>query len=371
MPSRLNLLGLLCLVVAVPASVGYVAAHSSSAGRARLHQARHLPQRSRILNDRRRSAHRSPQTVIASQPAPICHGLSGRTLAISTDKAVHLGLKTYPETLDLHDHEVVLTFDDGPSPATTPAVLNALRQECVRATFFLIGRNAAAYSPLVQRELAEGHTLGHHSMTHPSVTLRGLDEGAAKADIDAGVAADEKAAYGDAVAGAPRVPFFRFPGFADTKPLLDDLDSKHFAVFGADLWAADWLPMSPDAERERVIDLLERSPRHAGIILFHDTKLSTARMMPAFLSDLRNKGYKVVHMMPATRSGEPTKLFEAPKGWSSETEAIIAHVRPDIMVGAHRRFRRRQGSPLAGSSRGAQTRKVRVTFRVAPDVTPK
>ena len=275
-------------------------------------------------------------------------------MAVSTDKPVHIGLKTYPETLDLHDHEVVLTFDDGPSPATTPAVLDALRQACVKATFFLIGRSAAANPALVRRELAEGHTLGHHSMTHPSVTLRGLDERAGEAEIDAGIAADETAAYGVAPAGGPRVPFFRFPGFADTRHLLDDLDGRHIAVFGADLWAADWLPMSPDAERRRVINLLERSPRHAGIVLFHDTKLSTARMLPDFLRDLRIRGYTVVDVVPAKQGGEPTALTEAPKDWSSETEAIIAHVWPTIVPGGRRRLGRIEGraSRQAGLSRG-------------------
>ena len=286
----------------------------------------------------------SPRAVDASS-RPVCQGLSGRTLAISTDKPVHIGLKTYPETLDLHDHEVVLTFDDGPSSATTPLVLDALRQECVKATFFTIGRNTAANPSLVKRELAEGHTLGHHTMTHPAVTLRGLDEPAAEAEIDKGIAADEQAEYGAVATSGPRVPFFRFPGFADTQALLHDLDTKHIAVFSTDLWAADWLPMSPDVEREQVMKRLERSPHHAGIILFHDTKRSTAAMLPAFLNELRTKGYKVAHLVPAGQDGEPATYTKAPKGWSSETEAVIARLWPKITAGMHQHASQHQNEP--------------------------
>ena len=65
-----------------------------------------------------------------------------RTLTLSTAGGFAIGLQTYPQTLALADHEVVLTFDDGPWPTTTPKVLDALARECVKATFFLIGRNA-------------------------------------------------------------------------------------------------------------------------------------------------------------------------------------------------------------------------------------
>ena len=63
----------------------------------------------------------------------------------------------------------MLTFDDGPWPATTQKVLAALAQECVRATFFLIGKPASEHPELVRRIAAEGHTIGHHTWTHRSL----------------------------------------------------------------------------------------------------------------------------------------------------------------------------------------------------------
>ena len=246
----------------------------------------------------------------------------GTSRTIAVGGGVTIGLKTYPQTLDLNDHEVVLSFDDGPWPHTTPRILDALAAECVKATFFLIGRNAAAAPALVRREVAEGHTVGHHTWSHPAVTLRGLSEPLALDEIDRGMMTDDKAAYG-AFKERPRVPFFRFPGFADTKPLLDDLAKRNIAVFGADLWASDWIPMTPEAELDRLMERLARARR--GIILLHDTKQQTADMMPAFLAALRTGGYHVVGLVPGLPGAA---LRSAPAGWTSETEIVLSHAWP-------------------------------------------
>ena len=162
----------------------------------------------------------------------------------------------------------MLTFDDGPWPGTTSRVLDALKRECARATFFLLGRNAAAHPALARRELAEGHTVAHHTFAHP--LLNHMRVGAAEAEIDRGIAAVEMALYGQAHR-VPRTPFFRFPGFASSPALLDRLAARGMTVFGADFWASDWLPMRPaeelrltlarlDAQRRRHRSL----PRHQG-----------------------------------------------------------------------------------------------------------
>ena len=242
---------------------------------------------------------------------------TARVLSLGTQGGFTVGMKTYPQSLALGDHEVVLTFDDGPWPATTPKILDALAAECVQATFFLIGRNAAAAPSLVKRELAEGHTIGHHSYSHPAVTLRGLSLEAAKADIARGFAADDVAAYGSA-AERPRVPFFRYPGFGDSPALNEWLKSSDIGVFGTDIWASDWSAMSPEAELALVLKRLEAQKR--GIILFHDTKAQTANMLPAFLQELRLRGYKIVHIVPGIGAAQTRP---APLGWSSETERTM------------------------------------------------
>jgi len=242
---------------------------------------------------------------------------TSRRIEVGTQGGPAIGFKSYPQSLPLNDHEVVLTFDDGPWPGTTPAILTALAAQCVKATFFLIGRNANAAPALVRRELAEGHTIAHHSFSHPGVTMRGLDEAKARSDIDKGFTAVDTAAYGKADK-EPRVKFFRYPGFADTPSLNAWLGERNIAIFGTDLWASDWLKMTPDEEEKLLLTRLEKLGR--GIILLHDTKQSTAAMLPKFLADLRERGYRIVHLIPGSGSVE---TVPAPPGWTSETEAIL------------------------------------------------
>src|SRR5438132_5117999 len=101
-----------------------------------------------------------------------CSGNSGalgtaRVLAVDSMTTPRVGRKHFPQTLPLGAKEVVLTFDDGPWPGSTERILDALRHECVKASFFLLGRNAVDHPALARRELAEGHTVAHHSYSHP------------------------------------------------------------------------------------------------------------------------------------------------------------------------------------------------------------
>jgi peptidoglycan/xylan/chitin deacetylase (PgdA/CDA1 family) len=219
---------------------------------------------------------------------------TSRVLAVDAATTPRVGLKSFPQTLPLRDHEVVLTFDDGPWPATTPRVLAALAAECVRATFFLIGKPASEHPELVRRIAAEGHTIGHHTWQHRS--LKHIRPDSAREEIDRGIAADEMALHGKATP-VPSTPFFRFPGFESTPATLNLLQSRGIVVFGADLWASDWNPMTPGQELKLLIDRLKTAGK--GIILLHDTKARTAAMLPDFLRYLRDNGYRVVHLVPA------------------------------------------------------------------------
>jgi len=230
---------------------------------------------------------------------------TSRVVEVGTQGGLEVGLKTYPRTIPLADHEVILTFDDGPAAKTTPQILSALAKECVRATFFEIGRNAEALPKIAREEVLQGETVAHHTYSHPQQTLRFMPNAAARADILKGMIAVEKAAYGqDFSGGAPKdlkdlklhTPFFRFPGFESTPALLDLLRSRGIVVFGADLWASDWNRMTPKQELNLLINRLRAAGR--GIILLHDPKAQTAAMLPAFLRYLRDNDYRVVHVVP-------------------------------------------------------------------------
>ena len=216
-----------------------------------------------------------------------------RTLVVSAATTPRVGRKQFPGTLPLADKELVLTFDDGPWPTTTPKVLDALKAECVRATFFLLGRNADAHPQLVRREQAEGHSIGHHTYSHPLLAHMPLAK--AEAEIDRGIARDELALNGVA-RREPSTPFFRFPGFASNQTLLDRLQDRGIVVFGADVWASDWNPMTPEAQLQLLLKRIEHVGR--GIVLLHDTKAQTAHMLPRLLRELKVRGYRIVHIVP-------------------------------------------------------------------------
>lgn len=247
----------------------------------------------------------------AASGAPSCPGNAdalgtARVLDVDAATTPRVGRKQFPQTLPLAPKEVVLTFDDGPWPGTTERILGALRQECVRATFFLIGRNALIHPALAQRELAEGHTVAYHSFSHPM--LNRMPTAAAQADIDRGIAAVETALHGQAER-AP-TPFFRFPYFASSPSLLAWLEHRRMVVFGADLWASDWNPMSPDQELRLILARVEAS--RGGIVLFHDTKAQTAAMLPPFLRALKVRGFSIVDVVDAGAHARTPQALDHP-----------------------------------------------------------
>jgi peptidoglycan/xylan/chitin deacetylase (PgdA/CDA1 family) len=225
---------------------------------------------------------------------------TSRILAVDAARTPRVGLKSFPQTLPLDDHEVVLTFDDGPWPPTTSRVLATLAKECVHATFFLIGKPASEHPELVRRIAAEGHTVGHHTWSHRS--LMRIKPAETAGEIERGISAVEAALHGTA-RSTPSTPFFRFPGFETTPATLDLLQSRGIVVFGADLWASDWNPMTPKQQLKLLTDRLKLARK--GIILLHDPKAQTAAMLPDFLRYLRDNRYRVVHLVAATPDKKP------------------------------------------------------------------
>lgn len=223
---------------------------------------------------------------------------TARTIVVDAKTTPRIGRKQFPSTLPLRSKELVLTFDDGPWPTTTPKVLEALKRECVRATFFLVGRNVDTYPRLARRELNEGHSIGHHSYAHPLLDRMPFDR--AMAEIDRGIEAGEFALYGQR-RSHPTTPFFRFPGFAANRTLLNAVNDHGLVVFGADVWASDWVPMTPEQELRLILGRIEKIDR--GIVLFHDTKAQTAAMLPAFLREIKKRGYHIVHVIAAGNGG--------------------------------------------------------------------
>ncbi len=231
----------------------------------------------------------------ASCPRAGTLGVS-RVLPVAVGKeGLFVGTKSYPETLPLGPKEIVLTFDDGPAGKTTDAVLAALEAECVKATFFVIGEMAASYPDQLKRMAAAGHTIGHHSMTHPIMTKIAAEKGLA--DVEKGFETVDRILKG-AHGARPSTPFFRYPGFAATQQIDAMLKDKRVAVFGADFWGSDWNPSTSEALLALTLSRIEA--RGSGILLLHDIHAHTAAMVPALLAHLKAKGYRVVHLVPAS-----------------------------------------------------------------------
>ncbi len=234
---------------------------------------------------------------------------TSRTVALDPLEHRRLGLLEYNETLPLEDHEVVLTFDDGPLPPYTVRVLDALALECVKAAFFVVGQMAEAYPALVQREYREGHTIGTHTEHHPYINRLSAD--AAGKEISDGIASVNQAL------GAPSAaPFFRFPYLEPTAGKEAIALRLGLTIWSTDFHASDWNRISPDEVAAIALTRLERHKK--GILMLHDIHERTALAMPLILSELKKRGYHVVHAVPAD-AAHP-KTASSPGQWTATVQ---------------------------------------------------
>ena len=216
-----------------------------------------------------------------------------RTIVVDPAEHPRVGSFQYPETLPLRDKEVVLTFDDAPRPIYTEKVLDILKANCLKATYFIVGAHAKNFPKVVQRIQAEGHTIGTHSMKHPLSFNRMSTERMAQ-EIDAGI---------DAIAGALGdetliAPFFRIPGLLRSDTVDNYLQSVGLMVWSTDVMAHDWKRIKPEGIIRRAIDRLDAKGK--GILLLHDIHERTATALPSLLTELKARGYRIVHVVPAT-----------------------------------------------------------------------
>jgi len=217
-----------------------------------------------------------------------------------------VGTMQYAETLPLADHEIVLTFDDGPSPRYTDRVLAVLAAECVKATFFMVGEMAQTFPAEAKKVGTEGHTVGTHSFSHP-FTFNKMSEAKAGEEIDKGIDAVASALGGrDEVA-----PFFRVPGFLTSTSTEAALASRGLMTWSADITADDWKRISGAEVAKRAISGIEAKGR--GILVLHDIHERTVEALPTILTELKLRGFKIVQIVPATATLAKTETM--PEQW--------------------------------------------------------
>jgi peptidoglycan/xylan/chitin deacetylase (PgdA/CDA1 family) len=213
----------------------------------------------------------------------------GRTVEIDTTGGPGFGFEHFKELDFLKDKEVVLTFDDGPWPANTPAVLKALADECTTGIFFEIGKHATYYPEIAKQVYAAGHTIGSHTWSHANLNNKKLTDDQRKEEIEKGLSAVKWA-----LGGVSPSPFFRFPALQHPPEMVTYLGERNIAIFSCDVDSFDFKYHDPKKVMNLIFKGLEKKGK--GIILMHDFHKETAALLPDILKRLKTEGYKVVAM---------------------------------------------------------------------------
>src|SRR5450432_736273 len=247
-----------------------------------------------------KSAAAAPQAAAAPAPAaapalakapctnPNAHGIA-RIVEIDTTGGPGFGFEHFKQLDFLRDHEVVLTFDDGPWPLNTPSVLKTLADECTTGIFFSIGKHATYYPEILKQVAAAGHTIGSHTWSHATLTKKKLTEQQRKDEIEKGFSAVKWA-----LGGPSPSPFFRFPALQHPPEMVTYLGTRNIAMFSCDLDSFDFKANSPKQVIDVTMKKLDKLGK--GIILMHDFHKHTAEALPELLKKLKAGGYKVVAM---------------------------------------------------------------------------
>ncbi len=220
-----------------------------------------------------------------------------RTVEIDTTGGPGFGFEQFKAYDFLREGEVVLTFDDGPWPGNTPAVLKALAAQCTTALFFPIGEHAMWHPEILKQVAAAGHTIGSHTWSHLDLSKLTADQ--AQEEIEKGISAIHVAL------GEPEAPFFRFPALRHSPELLAYLGTRNIGVFSADMDSFDFKIHKPEQVIASVMTKLKKNGK--GIILMHDFQHATSLALPELLAELKANGYKIVQV----KAKEPVTTLAA------------------------------------------------------------
>src|SRR6266849_3878744 len=222
-----------------------------------------------------------------------------RKLAVDAEGYLTAKYVKFPEFPTLYhqgaggEHQVAITFDDGPSPEWTPKILSILNAANVKATFFLVGANAERYPALVRRIVEEGHEIGNHTYYHPNLALCWPEH--IRLELNATQLLLET------ITGRSTT-LFRPPYAADTSPSkvselmpLNLAQEMGYLVVLENIDPQDWARPGADVILQRV-----KQQRHDGsIILLHDAggdREQTVEALPRILDYLKARGDTVVSL---------------------------------------------------------------------------
>lgn len=199
---------------------------------------------------------------------------------------------------DLKDKEIILTFDDGPSPDTNDQIVNLLKAECLKATFFLVGKKAQEYPTLVKNLAAAGHTIGNHSWSHKRFTE--IDDSEVQQEVSQGIRAVEEALAPDYHGSQ----YFRFPHLSHN-PMSDLIVHSHgMAAIGTNFMVPDWTDISPQEIHDLMIEQITQRG-NKGMLILHDIHPRSIKALELLMSTFKKQGYKIVHLLPENQDFLP------------------------------------------------------------------
>lgn len=179
---------------------------------------------------------------------------------------------------------VALTFDDGPWGTSTRQVLQILKEEDVKATFFVLGKHALMYPDVIAEIVKAGHAVGNHSWSHP---YKPVTPEVAKQEIENTSALIAKQSQA-------QTRLFRPPGGNLTTGLVDYAKSKNYAII---MWSVDTHDTRPNTTAAEIVERTLKEVKPGGIILLHDgggDRATTRKALPTLIRRLRQKGYRFV-----------------------------------------------------------------------------
>lgn len=190
----------------------------------------------------------------------------------------------------LHDGKpvVYLTFDDGPIPEATPAILDILKQYGIRATFFVVGDNIQKYPHIYARVLAEGHRVGNHTFHHIKGTKFSLGDYLRDIDACQNVITPFPKREGQGMGLLFRPPYGKMT-FRQKRAILE----RGYEIILWDVLTHDYnRSYSPD----KMLAIIQRYTRSGSIINFHDSVKSADRtiaVLPRVIEWLLQNGYSI------------------------------------------------------------------------------
>src|SRR5260221_3269725 len=188
---------------------------------------------------------------------------------------------------------IAMTFDDGPSPETTPRLLDILKQRNIKAPFLVIGKNAERNPAIVKRILAEGHEIGNHSWTHPQLSK--LSDDRVTEEINKTQNAIKEA--------SGYTPVLMRPPYGAITARQKDWIEKQFGL-SVIIWSVDpfdWKRPEASVIEQRIL----AGARPGAIVLSHDIHKQTVDAMPATLDALAAKGFKFVTVSQLIAMNKP------------------------------------------------------------------